>query len=174
MSLVIVETLAEQPITDEILHDAEQQITPCLQARNAKWCYSLLSTDRLRLICTYDAPDAASVREAYHKGGFTSSRAWTGVLLKPEGIQPQHKVDLLKVFEGTYPSLSEDDLNETRDKTLPCYAERGIEWIQSYISLDRTRVICELNAPDVESVRAAQRKLGIPFDRVWSAQLLKP
>jgi hypothetical protein len=35
-------------------------------------------------------------------------------------------------------------------------------------------LICELNAPNAESVREAQYTVGVSFDRVWSATLLKP
>ena len=55
---------------------------------------------------------------------------------------------------------------------LKCYAEQDIEWIQSYVSLDRTKVITELNASDVEAIQAVQRKVGNSFDRVWSAKFL--
>lgn len=174
MSLVIVETVAEQPLTDEVLDAATQYIAPCVQARNGAWLYSLLSSDRHRMICIYDAPDAESIRDAYRRGGLASSRAWAGYVVEPEGIAPQRNVASLIVFEGTYPPLSDDDWNESSSKILSCYAERGIEWIQTYLSLDRTRMVCELNAPDLESVREVQRRLNIPFDRVWSARVLSP
>lgn len=174
MSLVIVKTTAEQPLTDEILQDAHERISPCLEMRNITWLYSLLSSDRHHLICTLDAPDAGSVRDAYHKGGLTSSRVWSGLMIQPEDNPPQRNPSLLKVIEGTYPPLSEDDWQDASSATLRCYAEHGIEWIRSFLSLDRTRVICELNAPDLESVCRVQHRLKIPFDRVWSAQVLSP
>ncbi|WP_322505519.1 nickel-binding protein [Chroococcidiopsis cubana] len=46
--------------------------------------------------------------------------------------------------------------------------------MRSYLSLDRTRVICELNAPDTQSIREAQHQAGVSFDRVWSATIAKP
>jgi Protein of unknown function (DUF4242) len=172
MSLIIVETATEQPLSDQLLHDAHEQIMPCLQVRNATWHYSLLSSDRHRLICALDAPDAESVREAYRQGGWTSSRVWTGQIIQPEGSPPQWNAAKLKVLESTYPNgLSDEQCHHERQHLLPCYAEHGIEWIRSYVSLDRTRVICELNAPDAEVLREANRKFGFPFDRVWSAQL---
>lgn len=173
MSLIIVENAAEHPLTDEVLHEADQQLLPCLEARNATWRYSLLSADRYRMICTFDAPDAESVRDSYYKLGL-SRVVWAGELIKPEGHQPQRNAALLKVFEGTFPPLSEQDWDTATNKLLQCYAELGIEWIQTYLSLDRTRIICELNAPDAESIREAQCPVGISFDRVWSAQLLTP
>jgi len=173
MALIIVETTAEQPLTSEFLLDAHERVMPCLTVRNAIWRYSLLASDRQRMICTFDAPDAESVRESYRQGGVMFSRIWSGTLMKPDGFAPQQNPALLKVMEATYPPLDEDDWRAVNIKTLHCYAESGIEWIQSYISWKGTKVIYELNAPDLESVRQVQAKLGIPWERVWSAAVLK-
>ncbi|NJK77143.1 MAG: DUF4242 domain-containing protein [Oscillatoriales cyanobacterium RU_3_3] len=173
MTITIVETLSDSPLTPEELTDVDYRVWECLTERNATWRYSLLSVDRHRMICTFDAPDAESVRESYRKAGGFFNRIWAGEIVKPEGIQPQHNEAILKVFEGTYPPISQAELDEVSHKTLNCYVERGIEWIQSYLSFDRTRLICELNAPDLESVREVQRKLNIPFDRVWSAMVIR-
>jgi Protein of unknown function (DUF4242) len=172
MSLIIVETTAEQPLTPDLLNEAHERVSPCLEARNVTWRYSLLSSDRHRMICTFDAPDAESVRDAYRKGGVISSRTWAGMLINPDEIQPPPNAALLKVVELTYPPLSEAEWNEVNSQTLRWYAERGIEWIRSYLSLDRTRLVSELNAPDLESIHEAEGKLGISFDRVWSAAIL--
>lgn len=174
MSLAIVETLANSPLTPETPTDTDLRVLACLTERNATWRYSLLSRDRLRMICTFDAPDAESVRESYRKGGGVFSRIWAGELIQPQGIQPQYHPSLLMVIEGTYPPIGQTEWNELSSRTLSCYAERGIEWIQSYLSRDRTRVICELNAPDAQSVREAQHRIGVSFDRVWSAMLVEP
>jgi Protein of unknown function (DUF4242) len=147
MSLVVIETITEHPLTDEILQAADQQIAPCIQARNGTWRYSLLSSDRRRLICIYDAPDTESVRDAYRKGGFTPSRAWAGSIVEPEGAAPTWNPSILKIQEGTYSTgLTDEQCSTERQHLLPYYAERSVEWIRSYVSFDRTRVICELNA----------------------------
>lgn len=174
MPLAIVETLADSPLTPESPTDTDLRVLACLTERNATWRYSLLSRDRLRMICIFDAPDAESVRESYRKGGGAFSRIWAGESLQPQVIQPQRHPSLLKVIESTYPPLGQAEWNALSSKTLSCYAERGIEWIQSYLSRDRTRLICELNAPDAQPVREVQHRVGIPFDRVWSAMLIKP
>ncbi|XHX77632.1 MAG: nickel-binding protein [Stenomitos frigidus ULC029] len=92
-------------------------------------------------------------------------------MLKPEGIQLQRNPTLFKVAEGTYPPFSDEDWNEANRQLLACYVEQGIEWIQSYISLDRTKVITELNAPDIKSIQAVQRKgradLSAVENREW-------
>lgn len=173
MSLVIVETLADSPLTPEEPTQTDHRVWACLAERNGTWRYSLLSSDRLRMICTFDAPDAEAVRESYWKGGGVFSRIWAGELVKPDN-PPQRNEAMLKVIEGSYSPIGQEEWDEVSRKTLSCYAERGIDWIQSYLSLDRTRLICELNAPDAESIREAQHRVGVPFERIWSAMLIKP
>ncbi len=126
------------------------------------------------MICTFDAPDAESVRESYRRGGFPSRPIWAGDLIKLEAAQPQRNLTVLHVMEGTYPPLSETDWNEISRKILHYCAECDIEWLQSYMSLDRPKVIYEMNAPDIKPIQEAQHKLGVPFDRVWSAKVLSP
>jgi hypothetical protein len=175
MVLVIVETFSDSPLTlGELTDPYYQAFFNCLAERNSTWRYSLLSTDRLRKICTFDAPDAESVRETYRRSGGFFSRVWSGEVITPAGNQPHRDLSRLQVIEGTYPPIDPSEWDELSHKTLSCYAERGIELIQSYLSNDRTRLICELNAPDAESIREAQRRVNIPFDRVWSAMLIKP
>lgn len=174
MSLIVVETTAEQPLTDELLQDDHERVVPCLEARNVTWRYSLLSTDRRRMICTFDAPDAESVRESYRRAGLQPRPTWASGLIQQETAQPQRNSTGRRVIEGTYAPLSETDWHEISHKLLDYCAEHDIEWLQSYLSLDRTKVIYELNAPDLKPIAEAQHKLYIPANHVWSAQVLSP
>lgn len=174
MSLVIVETVAEQPMTDTDLEGADQVALPCLQAHGVTWRYSLLSLDRHQMICFFDAPDTASVRNSYAKLGIQKRAIWAGELIQPEGTQSQPDLTERYAIEAHYPTLSETDWNEVRQKFSQCCTESGVSWLRSYLSLDRTRVVYELDAPDAVTIHEAQRKFGISFDRVWSAQLLTP
>ncbi|HEY9629807.1 MAG TPA: nickel-binding protein [Coleofasciculaceae cyanobacterium] len=183
MPLIIVETTAEQPLTGELLNDAYQRALPCFAARNATWRYSLLSVDGHRMICTFEAPDAESLRESYRRAESLSRQVWVGELphrsiwavgLVRGEAQPQRSLAVRYVMEGTYPPLSETDWNEISRKFLDYCAECDIEWLQSYLSSDRTKVIYELKAPDITPIQEAQHKLEISFDRVWSAQVLSP
>ena len=65
MSSIKVETTTDRPITAEML--ADTRVLDCLEVRNAKWRYSLLSADRHSMICTFEAPEAESVRQAYRQ-----------------------------------------------------------------------------------------------------------
>jgi len=173
MSLVIVENPGEQLLTDEVIHEADQRVSPCLQARNVTWQYSLLASDRQRMICTFEAPDAESVRDSYRRAGLPPRPIWSGDLIKPDAV-PQFNSTMRYVLEGTYPALNEADWNEICHKFLHYCAEYDIEWVQSYLSRDRTKVIYELIASDIQPVQEASHELGIACDRIWSAEVLKP
>jgi hypothetical protein len=112
MSLVIVKTVAEQPMTDANLEEMDRIGLPCLQAHGVTWRYSLLSSDRCQMICTFDAPDAASVRNAYAKMGVQKRAIWAGELIQLEGTLPDSAE--CSVIEAHYPALSETDWHEVQ------------------------------------------------------------
>jgi Protein of unknown function (DUF4242) len=172
MSLVIVKTVAEQPMTDANLEEMDRIGLPCLQAHGVIWLHSLLSSDRYQMICYFDAPDAESVRSSYAKLGVQKRAIWSGELIQMAGTQP----DLTEryVSEAHYPTLSDADWNNVRQTFSQCCTEFEVNWLCSYLSLDRTRVIHELAAPNTETIRDAYHKFDIPHDSVWSAQRLMP
>ena len=175
MSLITVKTTADRPITAEMLNDDGARVFPCLEARNARWQYSLLSSDRDRMICTFEAPDSESVRQAYRQANVGFSKIWTAQVIEPEGVPPVWNEPILKVLEGSYPNgFTDEDWKEAHRLILSCDRDRDIEWVRSYVSLDKTRVVCELNAPDAEVIREVYRQAGILCDRVWSAEVLTP
>ena len=46
------------------------------------WRRSVLSADRLRMVCQYDAPDAESVRKLQREAGNGFDRVWAGELIE--------------------------------------------------------------------------------------------
>lgn len=183
MSLVIVETASEQPLTDAYLEEADRIGLPCLQAHGVTWRYSLLSKDRDQMICIFDAPDAASVRNSYAKLGIQKRAIWAGELIQPKGTQPSPDWAECYVIEAHYPSLGEEEWNKVEQNFSQFFMESGMKWLHSYVSLDRTRVVYELDALDAETIQNAHHRFGIPYgsygvapgaNRIWSAQLLIP
>ena len=80
------------------------------------------------------------------------------------------------LVEATYdPPLSETVMREFAQGPPPdCFHIRNVTWLRSFVSRDRRRTICELEAPDADSVREAYRLAGHQFDAVWVAELLEP
>src|SRR5215510_3573035 len=76
MARLILEKDFDPPLTEE-LHDREsRQVDPCLEAYGARWIRSYLSSDRRRMLCEFEAPDADAVREAFRSAGMPFERAW--------------------------------------------------------------------------------------------------
>jgi hypothetical protein len=73
----MAEQVFTEPFTDERYAEFAKKIDPCLDVRGGAWRRSSLSLDRLRMVCEFDAPDAESVREAFHMAKIPYERIWT-------------------------------------------------------------------------------------------------
>jgi hypothetical protein len=67
-----------------------------------------------------------------------------------------------------------DEFFALGQQNIACFESHDARFIRSYFSTDRRRMICLYQAPDAEAVRYANRMAGVPFDRVWPAQVLVP
>ncbi|WP_035991389.1 nickel-binding protein [Leptolyngbya sp. KIOST-1] len=174
MSLIVVETLADAPLTPENPTETDYKILDCLGARLGTWQYSLLSSDRLRMLCVFEAPDAEAVRESYHRAGGAFDRIWSAQRMAP-ATPSQANGATLQVIESVYsPALTLDQWQATHDSLQAYFAgQEGVEWVKSYLSLNRIRGFCELYAPDTEVIQAGYRQAGGPFHRVWSAKVIQ-
>ncbi|MGD1939888.1 MAG: nickel-binding protein [Leptolyngbyaceae cyanobacterium] len=80
----------------------------------------------------------------------------------------------LIVVETTYdPPIDQALWDALLERGTPCMAERDVTWKRTYLSRDRRRSICELEAADAETVRATYQRGDIPYDRIWSADLVE-
>ncbi|MFQ4139367.1 nickel-binding protein [Nodosilinea sp. PGN35] len=177
MSIVVVETLSTTPLTPENPTATDYQILDCLGARMGTWQYSLLSSDRLRMLCVFEAPDAEAVRESYAKAGGGFDRIWSAQRLTP-AQPPQTNGTPLRVIESVYPAAVTPDQWQTNHDSLQAYwveqgPEQRVAWVKSYLSLNRTRGFCELYAPNAEVIQTGYRQAGVPFHRVWSAKVIQ-
>jgi hypothetical protein len=83
MVLVLVEQTFESPITKEQWDQGLEKVAPCCQAHDIRWIRSMMARDRRCCICEFEAPDAESVRRAFHKAGIPVVRIWTIDVLEP-------------------------------------------------------------------------------------------
>ena len=67
--------------------------------------------------------------------------------------------------------LSEDEMTKLARQLDACLDIRDGAWRRTYLSADRRRMTCELEAPDAEAVTEACRSAHVPFDRAWAAQV---
>jgi Nickel responsive protein SCO4226-like len=81
MAHIIVERTFEAPLTEDQLHDVEARMAPCLDLYGVRWIRSFWSVDRQRMICEYEAPDVASVRNVQRESHASFDRMWAGDVL---------------------------------------------------------------------------------------------
>jgi hypothetical protein len=71
------------------------------------------------------------------------------------------------------PPLSDAAFKGAFDALKPCLEVRNIRRLRSWLAEDKTRMLCEYEAGDTQTVRDAYRSAQVPFVRVWSAQLFE-
>jgi hypothetical protein len=81
MPRIIVERTFEAPFTQQELDAVEARMAPCLDLYDVRWIRSYWSSDRLRMICEYEAADIASVRNVQHEAEAKFERAWAADVL---------------------------------------------------------------------------------------------
>ncbi|ESA37295.1 hypothetical protein N836_03670 [Leptolyngbya sp. Heron Island J] len=167
MPLVIAEASYAHP-----WQDVDNQHQP--RGDDVQWLYSLLTKNYKRQIYVFEAPDTDAVQACFRQANASFDRIWLGSKIRPNYGSFQRNESLLKVIEGTYPPITQEFWDAANVRSLDCYKNRDVEWIHTFMSSDRTRLICEVNAPDAEGIRETYRRLNFPFERVWSAQFLKP
>lgn len=76
------------------------------------------------------------------------------------------------LVEQTFdPPLTDEEHNRMGKLLDECLAARRAQWVRSCLSTDRSRMVCQFEAPDVESIREAYRSAGVTTVRIWGAEL---
>lgn len=78
MARIIVERSFETPQSDAEMKVVADRERPCLSAYQVTWKRSLISADRKRMICEYEAADAETMRRIQREAGAQFDRVWVG------------------------------------------------------------------------------------------------
>jgi hypothetical protein len=65
-----------------------------------------------------------------------------------------------------------EQLRASLQRGESCMTMYRVRFLRTNLSRDGLRMICEYEAPDAESVRLVQQRLGMAFERVWTATVL--
>ncbi|HYG86025.1 MAG TPA: nickel-binding protein [Azospirillum sp.] len=179
MSMVIVERTFRERVSGEQVLAVDQRNRWCFQAHAIQPKGHLISKDGLRLCCVIDAPDAESVRIASRKANMSlADRVWSATAHGPvaEMDELSRRADgadrALVVVERSFPEpVRFDDVQSIEDRGAWCLSLNRVEFLASYLAFDGQRMICLYEAPDAQSVSRTNARLGLPFDRAWSAEL---
>ena len=82
MSRIVVERTFEMPQSNADMAAVANRERPCLEIYGVMWKRSLLSEDRRRLVCEYDAPDAESVRRVQREAEAQFDRIWIASVIE--------------------------------------------------------------------------------------------
>lgn len=80
---VLVLRSFEEPVTLEEIQAIEDEGAWCLETHQVKFLRTYFSTDRKRMICLYQAPDAESVRLAQRQAQMPVEQVWAFTPIRP-------------------------------------------------------------------------------------------
>jgi len=82
MARIIVERSFATPLSDADLASFGVPEHACRLIYRVTWKRTLLSEDRRRMICEFEAPDAESVRRVQRQAGIEADRVWTADIIE--------------------------------------------------------------------------------------------
>lgn len=53
-------------------------------------------------------------------------------------------------------------------------AEKGVTWVQSFVSPDKRQSFCVYDGPTPEAIRSVAQKNALPVDRITEVRVLDP
>jgi hypothetical protein len=78
------------------------------------------------------------------------------------------------IVERTFAEpVSLERVRKALDERKACLEFFRVRHLRSAVSPDGLRMICEYEAPDAESVRQVSERAGLPYERVWTAEIIE-
>lgn len=69
------------------------------------------------------------------------------------------------------PALSMDDFIQMAKEGIPCMQIYRVQWQESFLAPDGTRLYCHFNAPDAEAIRGVLRMENAPYRDIWNSDI---
>ena len=169
MTMLVLERHFDPALTRPMVIDITHSSAWCLEQYRVDWLGSLLSADGRSMVCRFSAPDAESIRQALATVGADTRRLWPGTVHEVD--EPAVPNVMVERSFGAAVSLAEVQAKE--DAGQWCLDAHDVRFVSTWFSLDHKRMLCLYNAPDAESVRAAQLQAQMPLERVWSFEEIR-
>ncbi len=167
MSVVIVERVFPEPVTQDEIQAGEDRAAGCHEDYQVRFLKTYVARDRKRVVCVYEAPDAESVRTVQETADLPYEKLWPAKAIRYEEADVHGDV---VVLERALPQpFDEATLRAKSAQVAWCFDLWGCRIVWSYLSLDGRRCVCIFTAPDAESVRQSQDQAGLPYARSWPA-----
>ena len=172
MACVLVERSFETPVELPQLHAQEVAVAWCLELHGVRFQSTFVSTDRRRMVCRYDAPDADAVRKTQDTGALPYERIWSAIQVP--GFPDPAPADFETVVverDWTQSPVTVDRVGDLMRAAADCMNRLRTTLAVSYVALDGRHQICVFRAPDAEAVRRANGESGIDMLRAWKASV---
>lgn len=82
------------------------------------------------------------------------------------------------IVQRTYPQGLRFTPNDNGARELQAVisrnAERGVTWLSSFVTRDRSRMFCIYEGPDATTIRAVAEANGLPVDHITEVRMLDP
>ena len=168
MTDVFLERTFDPPITSRDILEMASDADWCFKAHRVNWRGSFLGSGGRRLVCWFRGPDTESIRLALDGADLTVVWPGTAHAGSVAGVP-----NVIAAHRFAQP-LKRDELQTLEQTTATFLQPRGVEPWQTFLSLDRTRMLNLYIAPDPETVRSAQSEAGIPTEAVWAIERVGP
>jgi hypothetical protein len=175
MTDFLLERKFGEPFSVNDFFESSAKSVGCFDLYGVDWMYTMRATEGRRFICWFRSVDMESVRVALRAGGTDISVLWSGSVHDAPDMSESDIVTANVIVERSFKkSVALEDIQAIEDAGASCLDIRGVKFMRTFFSTDRKRMICLYSAPDVESVREAQREAGMPVDAVWGFAAIRP
>ena len=180
MERVIVERQFDTPITYDFYDQVRRAGQWCLDQYRVDYHATYLSADGRRTVCIFDAPDAEALRSVSRTLGVPEGSTWTAAFRIPDAVRTSHggtaciarsSFETVVVERRFDTPMSVADIEAIPERANWCLEAHRVRYLCSYVARHGRRMLCVYEAPDAESVRLAQTKRNMPYERVWRATL---
>ncbi len=83
MQKYVVEYEYKAPLTDTRHDEDARRIDPCLAQYGVTWKASYLASDRMKMICEFEAESAEQIRNALRSADVPFARVWAALKYTP-------------------------------------------------------------------------------------------
>ena len=85
---------------------------------------------------------------------------------------PRYLVE--RTFSTGAGAAADSDAARCCDAVIRANGCEGVTWVQSFVTRDRRRSFCIVDAPSPEAIRVAAQVTALPVDRISEVQVLDP
>lgn len=79
---IVVERSYDAPHSEADMMLVRDRMAPCLAAYQVNWKRTVVSADRKRILCEYEAADTETVRRIQREAGAQFDRIWIGEVIE--------------------------------------------------------------------------------------------